>query len=77
MYKTPVTVNLRGGTGVDFDQVLNIRRYEDFEDEPTIPFGLCQSDYLESAETLVMDEHLLITEKDIVDEYTDWRYLIK
>jgi len=49
-----------------FCERLPIRVVDDWEDEITIPFGLCQSDGLESAETLVEDEYIIITEQDII-----------
>ncbi len=36
------TLKLYPGSGVDFDLRLPVRRVADFEDEPTIPRGLCR-----------------------------------
>ncbi len=35
------TLELYPGAGLDFDLRLPIRRFADFEDEPTLPRGLC------------------------------------
>lgn len=42
---TPTAVNtlpLYGSPGIDFDLRLPIQRVVDFEDEPTLPYGLCR-----------------------------------
>jgi len=53
---------------VGFGETLYLNQPRDFEDEPTLPFGLCQEDKLESTEGLVIEEVELVEETNIIDE---------
>lgn len=44
---------------VGFTEALNIVSPTSFDDEPTIPYGLCQTDGLESTEDLVVEQEVV------------------
>jgi hypothetical protein len=63
--------NWRWSEVVGFAEHIDIIQPLDWDDEPTLPFGLCRSDAYESAEMLVEEEEFLVGEQDIIDELTD------
>jgi len=59
---------------IGFAERLNIVQPGEFENEPTLPFGLCRCDNIESAEDLVIDEEpaeTIVCAKRYYDECYD------